>query len=267
MARNNGAESSHICGLRAIIRHAPFPFDTMLAPAELPWLLASRPWRRRSRAYGADRGVLLIPGFLAADATLMPLASWLRRRGFEPITPHIGLNVDCSVSTVDRLERILDVQVANAGCKAFVIGHSRGGHLGRLLATRRPDLVEGLVMVGSPVHDPLGVHTVLVQAAKTIACAGGLGLPGLMTEDCISGDCAARVNDETAIPLDVPALAFYSRRDTVVPWQSEMDPSAENVEIRTAHVSMTIDPDFYRALDSWLRRTTGNATDAAPQIT
>ena len=147
----------------------------------------------------------------------MPMTSWLHRRGFTPLRSGIRINVDCTLSIVDRLEQLLEKYVAKTGHKAFVIGQSRGGYLGRLLATRRPDLVDGLVMVGSPVVDPLGAHPAVMHVAKRIARAGDFDVPGLMTEECMRGECATRVKEQLKVALEVPAVAFHARSDTIVP--------------------------------------------------
>src|ERR1700760_2738459 len=91
---------------------------------ELAGLLADRrfhaPVRARSRP-----PVLLVPGFLAGDASLTVLAGWLRRRGHRVRMSGIRMNTDCSGRALDRLEGVLD----RFGEPAVVIGHSRGGTL------------------------------------------------------------------------------------------------------------------------------------------
>ena len=62
---------------------------------ELAGLLADptfwNPGRRRNR-----QPILLIPGFLAGDASLTVMAGWLRRRGHRVRTSGIRLNVGCA---------------------------------------------------------------------------------------------------------------------------------------------------------------------------
>ena len=48
--------------------------------------------------------VLLVPGFMAGDTSLVLLHRWLRRRGSRTSSAAIPLNVDCAERTVGRLE-------------------------------------------------------------------------------------------------------------------------------------------------------------------
>ena len=44
---------------------------------------------------GRGRPVMLIPGFLAGDASLGPMAGWLKRAGYRPARAGIRAHVDC----------------------------------------------------------------------------------------------------------------------------------------------------------------------------
>src|SRR5271167_4658200 len=79
------------------------------------------------------RVILLIPGFLAGDATLYPFANWLRSRGHRVFFSGIMANADCPRRAVDRLGRILNEQYQKAGSKLVIIGHSLGGIYAREL--------------------------------------------------------------------------------------------------------------------------------------
>jgi pimeloyl-ACP methyl ester carboxylesterase len=120
-----------------------------------------------------------------------------------------------------------------------------------MVAARRPDLVRGLVMLGSPVLDPLGAKPALVRTARFLARLGGWGVPGLLKDDCMSSDCFENTTAALAadLPADVPALAVYSRLDGVVPWRLCLDPCAECVEIDSSHVAMTLEPAFYTVIE------------------
>ena len=57
---------------------------------------------------GRGRPVLLIPGFLAGDASLGVMANWLRRTGHRPSKAGMLANVDCSGAAAGRLEKRLE---------------------------------------------------------------------------------------------------------------------------------------------------------------
>src|SRR4051794_17931767 len=70
---------------------------------ELARLLVDGRFLRAAREPGR-LPVLLIPGFLAGDASLTLLAGWLRRRGHPVTGSGIWVNADCAGREVERLE-------------------------------------------------------------------------------------------------------------------------------------------------------------------
>jgi pimeloyl-ACP methyl ester carboxylesterase len=212
---------------------------------------------------GGGQGVLLIPGFGFGDRSLTLTSTWLRARGYRPTGARIGLNVGCTTQLITRLEHRLEAHAAATGRRVIVLGQSRGGWLGRLLASRRPDLVRALVMLASPVLDPLGAHPHAVRFARLLARFSALGVPGLLDEDCFTGDCF-RTHSEAlaaALPASVPALAVYSRLDGTVPWRLCLDRCAECVEVPSTHTGMGLTPGLYAALEP--RLAAWAATDDA----
>ena len=140
---------------------------------------------------GRGRPVLLIPGFLAGDGSLSMMAGWLKRAGYRPSRAGIVSNVNCAGNLMPRLEERLERLVSEQGQKAAVVGQSRGGTLAKVLAHRRPDLVTGVVALGSPQIDPLAVHPLVRLQVETVGRLGSLGAPGLFKRSCIDGDCCS----------------------------------------------------------------------------
>jgi pimeloyl-ACP methyl ester carboxylesterase len=222
----------------------------------IPALLRHPVWRRVDAGQGAGLGVLLIPGFGFGDRSLALTGAWLRARGYRPAGARIGLNVGCTSTLVTRVERRLEEHAQATGRRVVMLGQSRGGWLGRLVAIRRPDLVRALVMLASPVLDPLGVNPNSVRYARRLARLSALGVPDLVDEECFSGECYRTTVDGLAEPLpaEVPALAVYSRRDRTVPWRLCLDRWAECVELRSSHTGMGLDPNLYATLEPRLAK-------------
>ena len=107
---------------------------------------------------GRGRPVLLIPGFMAGDASLGIMARWLKGTGHHPSRAGIRSNVACSGATIEALEDRLEQLVDRQGRRAAIIGHSRGGMFAKVLAVRHPDLVSGIVTLGTPMTGPLDIH-------------------------------------------------------------------------------------------------------------
>ena len=193
---------------------------------ELARLLANRDFLRPARA-PAEPAVLLVPGFMAGDQSLGVLAGWLRRRGSRTERAGIVLNADCAERAVGGIESRLHRLAEEAGGPVVLIGQSRGGELARVVALRNPDLVSSLVMLGSPVLDPLRVGPVVLGAVRSVARLGDLGVPGMFSSECGDGACCAAFREDLLAPLPaaVRAVSIYSRSDGIVAWEACLDPS------------------------------------------
>ena len=206
---------------------------------------------------GRGRPVLLLPGFLAGDGSLTLMSNWLGRAGYRPNKAGIRANVDCSGAILDRLEKRLDLLVAEQGKRAAIVGQSRGGCLAKVLASRRPDLVCGIVTLGSPILHPLAIHPLVRLQVSAVGRLGSLGAPGLFKRSCIDGDCCAAFWEQLAEPLPkgVGSVSVYSHSDGVVDWRSCLDPSADElVEIDASHCGMSVSPASWRAVAAALER-------------
>jgi pimeloyl-ACP methyl ester carboxylesterase len=151
---------------------------------------------------------------------------------------------------VERLEARLTSVVERTGRRAVVLGQSRGGTLGRVLAVRRPELVETLVTLGSPTRDQLAVHRAAWVSIGAVALLGTIGMPGCFSMTCQTGGCCARARGELRgpFPSSCRYVSLYSRSDEVVRWQACLDPAAETIEVDTTHLGMGFDAGVWRTL-------------------
>jgi pimeloyl-ACP methyl ester carboxylesterase len=193
--------------------------------------------------------VLLIPGFLAGDDSLGLMARWLRRTGHHTSKAGMRFNIDCSEAAVCRLEERVEIMAETREQKVAIIGQSRGGNFARVLAIRRPDLVSGIVALGSPQLDPLAVHPLVRVPVVAVGALGTLGAPGLFRNSCRNGRCCEQFWDdmEADFPSGVGYVSIYSRSDGIVDWHACLDPAAEHVEIQASHCGMAVSPQAYRA--------------------
>jgi pimeloyl-ACP methyl ester carboxylesterase len=237
-------------GRRAVLREAAVVNEVgRLAWSRLGERVSGRP--AATRPHPDDAGpVVLVPGFLAGDATLSALARALRTRGHRTYRSGIHANVDCTSRALALLETRLESVAARRGRRVTVVGHSLGGLLARGLAVRRPDLVAGIVTLGSPMLAPGAHHAALTRSLDTLVRLSRAGVPGLMALECVAGECARSSFDESRLPLpaDVSFTAVYSRRDGIVDWRACIDPLAEAVEVRSSHLGMVLEPAAIRAV-------------------
>lgn len=199
--------------------------------------------------------VVLVPGFMAGDTTLLALAAQLRHDGYRTYRSTLPVNVGCTQEAGERLEQRLEAVAARRGRRVVVVGHSLGGMLARGVAARRPDLVSGIVSLGSPVLAPGAVHRLLAWDTQLLARLHEAGLRRVMGPDCIGGDCARASWEDSRRPLDASTwfTAVYSRRDGVVDWRACLDPAATHVEVRSSHCGMAVDPEVVDVVRRALR--------------
>jgi triacylglycerol lipase len=221
--------------------------------AELAALLRDERFKAPRRS-GAPRSVLLIPGFLAGDRHLTPMKRWLEQAGHQAESAGIRFNVDCSAAAVARLERRLERFALRTGSQVTLIGESRGGLFARVLAVRRPDLVECIVTLGSPHAGPMRVHPALWLQGATLATVGSLGIPRIFRHSCRTGNCCAGFRKDLAavFPRDVRFYSIYSRKDGIVDWEACLDNAARAVEIDSTHCGMAVNRMTYRFLGQLL---------------
>src|SRR3954468_14696521 len=163
-------------------------------------------WHGEGVLPGDGRPVLLIPGFLAGDGSLATMTEWLRANEYRTRRAGIRANVSCSEAACARLETRLEAFADRAGEPVTIVGQSRGGIFARALATRRPDLVAGIVTLGSPTVSQLSVHPIVLAQIGLVAALGSGRVPGLFSARCLRGECCNHFRDALTepFPTDIP---------------------------------------------------------------
>jgi pimeloyl-ACP methyl ester carboxylesterase len=217
-------------------------------PLEYTRLMLDPVWKGKGIPHGDGRQTLLVCGFLAGDPSMTTMARWLKRIGHRPVRAQLRWNVDCSGATIDRLEERAERMADESGRRIAVVGQSRGGTFARGLATRRPDLVEKVTTLGSPLRNQFDIHPGVLAHIGVLGTLGTLGVPGLFSRSCTWGDCCTQAKDEMLAPLPpgVSLTSIYSRSDGIVRWRSCLDEDAEHVEVPASHIGMAVSAPVYR---------------------
>jgi pimeloyl-ACP methyl ester carboxylesterase len=194
--------------------------------------------------------VLLVPGFLAGDPSLGTMARWLKAIGHRPSRARMWLNVDCTTRALARLEASVERLADRHGRPVAIVGQSRGGTMARLLAVRRPDHIDRVVCLGSPLLDQLAIHPLVRAQITALGFLGTIGVPGLFSHGCGYGTCCAETREQSTAPVapHIDLVSVYSRSDGIVDWRSCLDPSARHVEVRASHIGMAVNRSVYRVV-------------------
>jgi pimeloyl-ACP methyl ester carboxylesterase len=187
---------------------------------------------------------------MAGDGSLATMTRWLRQSGYRTRRAGIRANVGCSEEACARLEARLEGFADHTGQKVSIVGQSRGGVFARALAVKRPDLVAGIVTLGSPTISQLRIHPLVLAQVGIVSALGSARVPGMFTWRCLRGECCERFREAITgpFPEEISYVAMYSRTDGVVDWRSCLDPAAELVEVHASHCGMSVNAGVYREL-------------------
>lgn len=215
-------------------------------------------WSDPGVPHGEHRPVMLLPGFMSGDLAMSPLSRWLQRAGYAPLRSEVRMNVDCSRATVDRIVARLEVAALHEGRPVTLIGHSLGGIYAKTVAMRRPDLVAGVIALGSPLLAPTATHRLLRADLAVLNTLSRAGVKNLLSADCISGHCAEESFGQLQgpLPAHIPFVSMYSPTDGIIDWRACLDPAARTVEVASSHCGMPVNAAVYQELAGLLDAVT-----------
>ena len=208
---------------------------------EAPRLLARGPALRRAPR-GRSEPVLVLPGLGAGDASTWPLRRFLAGIGHRPHGWHLGVNTGNVEDLLPRVQARAEAIRDRAGRPVHLVGWSLGGVLARELARDTPALAAQVISFGTPVvGGPKYTRAAARYAADEV------------------DRVAAIMADRRIVPITVPVTSIYSRNDGIVDWRACIDddtPGARNIEVRSTHLGMGIDPDVWQILAETLTHVT-----------
>lgn len=204
----------------------------LLELAILPWslpILATAP-------RGDGHPVLLLPGFMGSEVSLIGLELFLRNRGYAAETWGLGRNVGFHAKHATALEQKIRHLHHKTGRKVSLVGWSLGGVFALYGAHQVPECVRSVVTLGSPVTvDPEGsASPPLIKAMyRLIAHPMGPAAHALQPR-------AKKLRERQTLPM--PLSCLYSLGDGVVPPQEatvEGDPARhENIRVPGSHIGL-----------------------------
>lgn len=198
---------------------------------------------------GNGEPVLLLPGFLAGDWSLLVMTGWLRRLGYRAYCSGIDWNVSCPNRTAELLRWRLHSIVEETQQPVTIIGHSLGGALARYLGASQPQQVRHVIALGSPVEDSMRIHPLVPFTFKMIQRVQGFAEQSL--PPCARDVRCSCEFVKSAFGVLLPQVRFtaiYSKQDEIVDWRTCIDPTKESYEVYGQHLGLIVNRSVYRLL-------------------
>lgn len=242
-------------GLTYIAAQNVSPPSLLLAMSEFPRAFAEFGLMTLATPFllQAPRGdghpVLLLPGFMATEASLLPMQNFLGWLGYDAYHWELGRNLGPraigpgGIRLIERLEQIYK----ECGEKVSLVGWSLGGTLARQLSRGRPDMVRQVISLGSPI----------VGSPKSTSV--WRAYEWLSLQRLEDPEVQKQVVESQFVP-PVPSTAIWSRQDGVVPWENSREPQAlhtDNIEVNGSHCGLGHNPAVLWAVADRLAQADG----------
>jgi len=185
---------------------------------------------------GDGHPVLLLPGFMADEGSLVALKTFLASRGYAAQTWGLGRNVGFQRRHANAIENKIRHLSHQSGRKVSLVGWSLGGVFALYGAHRASECVRSVVTLGSPVSvDAEGSQSPAFVKAMYRAIAHPLGPDAHVMQPRVKQMREMR-------PPPVPTSCLYSVSDGVVPAQEATiagdDALHENIRVQGSHTGL-----------------------------
>ena len=204
----------------------------------------------RAVGRGDRHPVLVLPGFTASDQSTAPLRSVIRSQGYWVHGWRLGRNLGPTQDVIDGLTERLQLVHERHNAKVSLIGWSLGGIYAREMARMFPELVRQVITLGSPYRVREGADSPVRRLYQRYE-----------QRHAVRVDAGGSMPPEQELPpLIVPTTSIYSRTDGVVHWSFCIDaqgPRRENIEVRSSHVGLGVNPAAIYAISDRLAQREG----------
>lgn len=175
-------------------------------------------------SFGGGARVLVIPGLMADDRSMLPLRLALRARGYRAYGWKLGTNTGATPDLLDRVDARVQRIQRHDGEPVVLLGWSLGGLIAREYAKLAPDRVAAVITLASPFSGDIGATWI----ARVYEWVAGHSV------DAIPIECALHQKPP------VPTAAIWSRSDGVIPAASARGAPGEAdfaLEIACSHMA------------------------------
>jgi pimeloyl-ACP methyl ester carboxylesterase len=155
-----------------------------------------------------------------------------------------------------RLLEAIEAAFELGRAPVHLVGHSFGGTLSRAVAVERPDLIQQVITLGSPLRE-IVAHPFVVSVAELLESRlpSPDERPRKHGDHFHDGTCSCETIAALArrFPQDVRRTAIYTRQDGIIDWRTaqEEDPKY-NVEVSGTHLGLVVNREVYQAIGQLL---------------
>lgn len=202
--------------------------EMALLPASLPLLMEA--------PHGDGHPVLLVPGFMAGESTLIGLKLMLQNKGYDVHTWGLGRNMGFRSKHANALPQKIRHLHYTTGKKVSLVGWSLGGVFSMYGAQNSLECVRAIITLGSPISvDAAGSQSPSAVKALYRLVSHRLGAGAHVMQPKV------KVMRERR-RLAIPTSCLYSLSDGVVPPQEatiDGDPALhENIQVPGSHIGL-----------------------------
>jgi pimeloyl-ACP methyl ester carboxylesterase len=202
--------------------------EMALLPMSLPLLMEA--------PTGDGHPVLLVPGFMASESSLIALKLFLQRKGYDVHTWGLGRNMGFRSKHTNALPQKIRYLHHITGKKVSLVGWSLGGVFSMYGAQNALECVRSIITLGSPVsveatgsQSPNVVKALYRVVSHRLGASAHVMLPR-----------AKSMRERRR--LAIPTSCLYSLSDGVVPPQEatiDGDPAMhENIQVPGSHIGL-----------------------------
>ena len=202
--------------------------EMALLPMSLPLLMEA--------PTGDGHPVLLVPGFMASESSLIALKLFLQRKGYDVHTWGLGRNMGFRSKHANALPQKIRYLHHITGKKVSLVGWSLGGVFSMYGAQNALECVRSIITLGSPVsveatgsQSPNVVKALYRVVSHKLGASAHVMLPR-----------AKSMRERRR--LAIPTSCLYSLSDGVVPPQEatiDGDPAMhENIQVPGSHIGL-----------------------------
>jgi pimeloyl-ACP methyl ester carboxylesterase len=202
--------------------------EAALLPASLPLLMQA--------PKGDGHPVLLLPGFMADEKSLLVLKAFLTRKGYDVHTWGLGRNLGFRSKHASALPQKIRYLNYITGRKVSLVGWSLGGVFSLYGAENSLECVRSIITLGSPVSMDAGGS----QSPPAVKALYRLVSHRLGSAAHAMAPRAKSLREHRR--LAVPTSCLYSLGDGIVPPQEatiDGDPALhENIRVPGSHIGL-----------------------------